>query len=199
MNKFNLRARLKKYKLFRFFKKQYDILRILFDWIYLTILVRYIPSKHVRIILLRIYGCKIASNVSIYNGIYLWKGKLSIGEGTSIGFRNHLDCRKGIEIGKNVCFATEVMIWTLHHDYNDVSFKTRGGKVRIGDYAWLCARSVILPGVSVGEGAVVAAGAVVCSDVEPWTVVGGVPAKKIGMRENKEYNYRPSEFWIPFF
>lgn len=57
---------------------------------------------------------------------------------------------------------------------------------------------MILPGVSIGEGAVVAAGAVVTSDVEPWTVVGGVPARKIGNREKKQYNYKPGDFWIPF-
>lgn len=56
-----------------------------------------------------------------------------------------------------------------------------------------------MPGVTIGEGAVVAAGAVVCKDVEPWSIVGGVPAKKIGERERKDYDYVPGTYSIPFF
>lgn len=74
--------------------------------------------------------------------------------------------------------ATEVMIWTAHHDYNDVHFGVRGGEVVIGDYCWICARAIILPNVKIGEGAVVAAGAVVTKDVEPWSVVGGGTGKE---------------------
>jgi len=65
-----------------------------------------------------------------------------------------------------------------------------GAPVEIGDYAWVCSRSIILPGVKVGEGAVVACGAVVTKDVEPYTVVGGIPAKKIADR-NKNLEYVP--------
>lgn len=69
----------------------------------------------------------------------------------------------------------------------------------MGDYCWICSRAIVLPGVNIGEGAVVAAGAVVCKDVEPWSVVGGVPAKKIGERERKGYDYVPGAYSIPFF
>ena len=58
--------------------------------------------------------------------------------------------------------------------------------ITIGDGVWLGARAIILPGVTIGEGAVVAAGAVVTKDVEPWAVVGGNPAKFIKKRELKE-------------
>ncbi|WP_425562996.1 DapH/DapD/GlmU-related protein [Mucilaginibacter gynuensis] len=74
------------------------------------------------------------------------------------------------------------MIWTLHHDYNTTDFAQVGKTVVIEDYAWLCSRSVILPGVTIGKGAVVAAGAVVTRDVQPYTVVGGIPAKPIAKR-----------------
>ena len=57
-----------------------------------------------------------------------------------------------------------------------------GGAVTVGDYAWLSFRCVVLPGVTIGEGAVVAAGAVVTADVEPYTIVGGIPARRIGDR-----------------
>lgn len=90
------------------------------------------------------------------------------------------------------------MIWTMHHDYNDINFKAVGSPVIIEDFAWVCSRAIILPGITIGKGAVVASGAVVVKDVEAWTVVGGVPAKKIGDRDKKQYNYIPNEYWIPF-
>lgn len=159
-----------------------------------------VPSKHFRRIFLNFYhDVNIAKGVPIYSGFYWWKGMLRIGEGSSIGFDNHFDCRRGIEIGRNVDTATNVMIWSLHHDYNDANFCVKGGKVIIEDYVWLGSRCMILPGVTIGEGAVVAAGAVVCKDVEPYTVVGGVPAKVIARRDKKDYKYHPGDYWIPFF
>ena len=158
-----------------------------------------IPSKHLRRAFLCLYrDVHIHRSVPLYHGLEYWRGPLSIGEGSSVGFRNHLDCRRGLEIGRSVCLASDVTIWTLHHDYNDPSFGTKGGKVKIGDYAWLCANCIVLPGVTVGEGAVVAAGAVVTSDVAPWSVVGGVPARKIAERQRKDYHYRPGDYWYPF-
>lgn len=156
-----------------------------------------IPSKHIRIFLMnRFKGVKIANRVPIYSGLQWWSGPFIVDEGSTIGFDCHIDCRKGVFIGKNVCLATGVRIWTLQHDYNDVNFKCVGAPVYIKDYCWICSYSIILPGVTIGEGAVVAAGAVVTKDVEPWTVVGGCPARVIGKREEKKYNYSPGEGWF---
>ena len=100
-----------------------------------------------------------------------------------------LDARKGLIIRKNAVIAYEAVIWSLNHDYNDKYFCGKGALTEIGEYAWICSRSIILPGVKVGEGAVVASGAVVTKDVPPYTIVGGVPAKVIGKRERKGYQY----------
>jgi maltose O-acetyltransferase len=113
---------------------------------------------------------------------------LRIDKCTSVGDHCFLDFRGTILIGKNVNISSQVMIFTVEHDPQDPYFRTRTGKVTIDDYVWLSTRTLILPGVTVGKGAVVAAGAVVTHDVPPFTIVGGIPAKKIGER-TKELHY----------
>jgi len=73
---------------------------------------------------------------------------------------------------------------------NAADFKAVNAPVEIEDYVFIGPRVIILPGVKVGRGAVVAAGAVVTKDVEPMAIVGGVPAKEIGKRELAELNYK---------
>jgi len=121
---------------------------------------------------------------------------ITIGQTTNINPNCMFDSRGGkISIGNYVDIAPEVNIWTLEHDPQSPDFKTKGGDVIIEDYVWIGNRAVILPNVRVGQGAVVATGAVVTKDVEPYTIVGGVPAKKIGDR-NKEQN--PRKKYKPF-
>ena len=102
-----------------------------------------------------------------------------------------LDARKGLEIGDNVTIAYDSAIWTLHHEMNSKDFHGKGGTTVIDDYAWICSKSILLPGVHIGRGAVVASGAVVTKDVEPYSVVGGIPAKKIGERKEHDFTYEP--------
>lgn len=90
---------------------------------------------------------------------------VELGDGVSIGPKVLLDGRKGLTIGKNATIAYEAIIWSLNHDYNDIHFCGKGAYVNIGEYAWICSRSIILPGVSVGKYAVVASGAIVTKDV----------------------------------
>ena len=153
-------------------------------------IVPYIPSHTIRKSILRLLGCKIGKNVALYHGFEIRDPKkLIISENTIIGFKSVLDARCGLFIGKNVNFSSEVMIWTLQHEYNSSDFSSSGGKVIIEDYVWISARAIILPGITVGKGAVVAAGAVVTKDVPPYTMVGGIPAKVIGKRtENLTYS-----------
>ena len=70
-----------------------------------------------------------------------------------------------------------------------VEFKARTDKVEIGDYVFVGPRAIILPGIKIGKGAVVAAGAVVTKDVPDFSIVGGVPAKIIGERNGKDPHY----------
>lgn len=115
---------------------------------------------------------------------------VSIGNLSNVNRKVLLDGRGGeIIIGENVDIAQESNIWTLQHDYNDSMYKAIGAPVTIEDYAWIASRVTVLPGVTIGKGAVVASGAVVTKDVEPYSIVGGVPAKKIGERsKNLQYH-----------
>lgn len=110
--------------------------------------------------------------------------RVSIGSYTTINRSVLLDGRgKGLVIGDCVDIAQEVNVWTLQHDYNSPDYAAQGGLTIIEDYVWIASRVTILPGVRIGKGAVVAACSVVTKDVAPYTIVAGVPAKKIGERQ----------------
>lgn len=161
-----------------------------FIWFFTNSLLSSIPSIVCRYYGLKLLGMKLEKNVRLYQGFHIRAPKnISIENGVSVGPGVLLDGRKGLTIGKNVTIAYEAIIWTLNHDYNDIHFCGKGAPVVIKDNAWICSRSIILPGITIGEGAVVASGAVVTKDVPDYTIVGGIPAKIIGQREKKPYEY----------
>ncbi len=152
-------------------------------------LLAYVPSHALRKAGLRCYGARIASNALVYHGLWIFAPwKLTIGRSSVIGDHVIMDARAGLTIGDNVNLSTNVAIWTGQHDYQAPDFGYKEAPVRICDYAWLCFRATILPGVTVGEGAVVAACAVVTRDVPPFSVVAGNPARVIGTR-NRDLRY----------
>ena len=156
-------------------------------------IVSYLPFHFLRIGITNIFlQSKIAYSSGLYYGVEIrhpWK--LIIGKSSVIGHNVLLDARKGLKIGNNVNISSQAMIWTLQHDYNSEFFSALGKETIIEDFAWICSRAIILPGVKIGKGAVVAAGAVVNKDVLDYTVVGGVPAKVIAYR-NKNLSYNLS-------
>jgi acetyltransferase-like isoleucine patch superfamily enzyme len=161
----------------------------------------YFPSHCVRLFLLRhVFLARISPKAVIYYGFEIRAPyKLHIGRGSIIGDKSILDARNGLWIGDNVNLSTGVWIWTSQHDYDDPHFGLDEKKngVRIGNRAWLGSRVTILPDVDIGEGAVVAAGSVVTKSVDPYVIVGGVPAKKIGERNRDlQYDFDGSH---PFF
>jgi acetyltransferase-like isoleucine patch superfamily enzyme len=119
-----------------------------------------------------------------------------IGEHSNIGNSAFLDGRRSISIGDRVATGAEIMIYTLQHDVDSPTFAVSGGPVIIEDDVYIGPRAIVLPGVRVGRGAVIGAGAVVTADVPAYTVVGGVPARFIRERR-RDLNYRP-DFAMPF-
>ena len=157
---------------------------------FILILTGYIPSGILRKLIYKyIFRMKIGSYSRIHHGAKLrapWN--ISIGKNTIIGDNAILDGRNGLVIGDNVNFSTGVWVWTMQHDMNSKEFKASGGPVVIEDYVWVSCRTTILPDVKIGEGAVLAANSVVTKSVLQYSVMGGVPAKKIGER-SKDLKY----------
>jgi acetyltransferase-like isoleucine patch superfamily enzyme len=137
----------------------------------------------------RLFKLKISRSASVHMGLKLMiRGGIVIGEHSVINRDCTLDGRGKLTIGKNVSISPEVMILTAEHAVQDSQFSGVERPVVIRDYAWIGSRAVILPGVTLGQGAVVAAGAVVTKDVPDYAIVGGVPARQIGTR-NPQLNY----------
>lgn len=170
---------------------------------YLDIQTGLIPSHHIRNFIYRnIFGVKLAERVVIYYGAEIRSHSgLEIGEGSIIGDKAILDARNGIILGRNVNISTGVQIWTEQHAHSDPWFRCMSDesfRVEIGDRVWVGPRVTILHSVRIGEGAVIAAGAVVTKDVEPYSIVAGMPAKKIGMR-NSDLRYEFDGTHLPLY
>lgn len=168
--------------------------------LWLLRLTGYIPSHNMRKAIYRAFGMKIGSRTYIYAGAEVRAPeRIEIGDDCVIGHQAILDGRNGIRIGNNVNISTGAWIWTMQHDPQSPTFAAVGGAVVVEDNAWISGRAIVLPDVTIGSGAVVATGAVVTKNVPPFSIVGGVPAKLIGQRENK-LNYKLGDFKpVPFF
>lgn len=155
-----------------------------------TQIVMWIPFHPIRFLFMKIFCNKIGHNIEFCRNIDIRSPKrVSVGNFTTINKNVLMDGRGGnLTIGNCVDIAQDVQIWTLQHDYNSKDYSTIGKAVVINNYAWIGSRSILLPGVTIGIGAVVAAGSIVTRDVPPFTVVAGCPARVIGNRsESLEY------------
>lgn len=146
----------------------------------------------------RMMGASIpGSSIMNMHQYILTPHHLKIGENTHINRGVLLDARGGLTIGSNVSISYGVTILTGSHDPNSKGFMGKYLPIDIDDYVWIGANATILNNVRIGRGAVVAAGAVVHKDVPPFAIVGGVPARVIGKRqETLDYKCRWS---LPFF
>jgi len=154
-----------------------------------------IPSHTIRLLLYRtLFGVSVGACSSIHMQCRFYNpSAVTIGRNSIINRGVLLDGRYPLTIGNNVSVSEEAMFVTLEHDPDSATFENRGGPIVVADRAFVGTRALILPGVTIGEGAVVAAGAVVTRDVEPYTIVGGVPARLLRQRSRDltyELNYR---------
>ncbi|MDO9027899.1 MAG: acyltransferase [Candidatus Roizmanbacteria bacterium] len=159
--------------------------------VFLLHLVGLVPFHCFRRFFYRLASIKIGKGSTIHTGARFYDPKnISIGDDSIIGEGVVLDGRDKLMIGNHVDIASEVMIYNSEHDVNDENFIAKNSSVKIEDYVFIGPRVIILAGVTIGRGAIVGAGAVVTKDVPPFAIVGGVPAKIIGERRNKDLHYK---------
>ncbi len=168
------------------------IFNILLEFkVYLLHLVGHIPFHRLRRFFYRLAGIKIGQGSTIHMHARFYNSKnIEIGEDTIVGEFVVLDGRAKLKIGNHVTITSEVMIYNSEHDINDKDFKPIIGNVAIEDYVFIGPRVIILPDVTIGKGAVVAAGAIVTKDIPPFAIVAGIPGKIIGERRNKDLSYK---------
>lgn len=151
----------------------------------------HIPFHVIRTFFYRLAGVKIGNGSTIHMWCNFFNpAGVEIGEGTIVGDHAFLDGRAQLKIGNHVDIASRVMIYNSQHDVDSEDFHAIQKPVIIEDYVFVGPGVIIQPGVKIGKGAIVAAGAVVAKDVEPFMMVGGVPAQTIGERKLKDLHYK---------
>lgn len=142
-----------------------------------------VPLFAWRRMLLRLFGGRIGENARIYPTTKVWgPWNLRMAEGACLAAEVECYCVDTIEIGVNSTVSIRTFLCTASHDVRDPAQRLVTRPLRIEDDVLVFAEAFIGPGVTVGEGAVVAARAVVMRDVAPWTIVAGNPAKAISQR-----------------
>lgn len=137
-----------------------------------------------RIALLKLFGAQVKWTSNVLPSCRIWQPwKLTMGAYACLS--EDVDCYSVDEviIGNQATVSQGVKLCTAGHDISSRIMELTYGPIVIGTDSWVCGWATILPGVTIGEGAVVAASAVVAKDIEPWTVVGGNPAKFIKTRK----------------
>ncbi len=173
----------------------YDFFRNLLIF-FLNSFVARIPFHAARLFLYRRI-IHVGTGSSILMNTTIRGYRITIGKGCVINSGAVLDGRgASLSLGDFVDVSPYARIWTLDHDPNSPDHAARARPVCIEDYVWLSSGSTVLPGVTLGEGCIVAAGAVVTRDVSPWTIVAGVPARPIGERQRNLVPRKPYRPWF---
>lgn len=155
-------------------------------WIVANAMVMQNPlflSSTLKCALLRAFGARVGRGVNIKPNVnvkYPWR--LQIGDDAWIGEGAWLDSLAQISIGANACVSQGAYFCTGNHDWSDPAFGLVVKPIIVEDGAWIGARAVLLPGVTVGSHAVVAAGAVMSKNADAWTIYSGNPARAVKKR-----------------
>lgn len=137
-----------------------------------------------RVFLLRLFGAKIGAQCVVRSSCKIWQPwNLELGDWVALSEDCDIYSVDKVLIGSRSTISRGTFLCCASHDVASPVMELTYAPIAIGEDAWIAARAIVLPGVKIGDGAVVGAGAVVSHDVEPWTIVGGNPAKFIKKRE----------------
>lgn len=152
----------------------------LYSWLYnLLYIFLDIMPMFIRDMIFRLILGKFTTGMIDYKAYFRYPSKIHIGKMVAINrgccflASAHTEEKVQIEIGDNCVFAPDVSLLTATHDYHYYDLPDVFGAIKIRNHVWIGKSSIVLPGVTIGEGAVIGAGSVVTKDVEPYTVVGG--------------------------
>lgn len=150
----------------------------------------YHTPEEVRALFSKIIGKTVDETFALFPPFYTDFGKnITVGKNVFINAGCQFQDQGGVTLGDGVLMGHNVVLATLNHDRDPAGRATmHPGPIVLGKNVWVGAHATLLPGVTVGDGAIVAAGAVVARDVPPNTVVGGVPARTIKAIKEKEKN-----------
>ncbi|MCF8274259.1 MAG: putative colanic acid biosynthesis acetyltransferase [Flavobacteriaceae bacterium] len=136
-----------------------------------------------RIALLRLFGAKLGKGNKIHAKVKIWAPwNLETGDFVAIGYDAHIYNPGKIIIGNKVTISQRAHLCSATHDYTNLKNPLITKSIYINDLVWIATDTFISLGVVIGEGSIVGAGACVFKNVEPWTIVGGNPAKFIKKR-----------------
>ncbi len=172
------------------------VARDLYLWYlgFLNYVVTYIPFPRLRHFLLRrMYFIKIGEGSYLHMGVqYKRPRSIEIGRNTVVNPGVLLDGRISLKIGDNVDIGEQVSFYCGGHDVQSPDYRAFMEPTTVGNRACIYARAMIIRGVNIGEGAVIAAGSIVTKDIPEYTIWAGVPAKKIGER-TRDLHYELSQ------
>jgi len=144
------------------------------------------PLHAWRALLLRMFGARVGRNSRIYPKTRIWAPwNLECEDMVAIADEAIIYNPEPVFLGSHSIVSQQAYLCGATHDHNDPAFPLVAAPIRIGAYAWICARATVQPGIEVAEGAVLGLGGVATKNLDPWTVYGGIPARKIGERQHR--------------
>ena len=144
------------------------------------------PLHGWRSFLLRFFGAQMGPDCHFYPSSKVWAPwNLVCGDVVALADGAEIYNPWTVTLGSHSTISQQAYVCTASHDVDDPAFPMVGAPVTIGDHAWICARAAVLPGVSLGPGAVLALGSIATHDLAQWTLYAGAPARP--MRERKRH------------
>jgi putative colanic acid biosynthesis acetyltransferase WcaF len=144
----------------------------------------FLPGSAHRRFLLRLFGAQIGRRVTIKPGVRVkFPWRLAIADDVWIGEDVWIDNLASVQIGTNVCVSQGAYLCTGSHNWSAATFDLITRPIRIESGSWIAAKAIVGPGVTVGSGAILTLGSMASSDLEPWTICGGTPARLIRPRK----------------
>lgn len=155
-----------------------------------NIFINKIPSRHIRKWFYQLLGAQIKHDTYLCRRVEILLPKgLKLDERVAVGWFAELDARGGIHVEHDTNISSHVKMITGSHDIDDLNYTADFKPINVGHHCWIGTGAIVLQGVNIGDGAVIAAGAVVTKDIPAYEVWGGVPAKFIRKRtKNLDYS-----------